>query len=105
MSNPTPNFFESLGKPIKDEYGRSVGTVASFVVRPNGQVTEIFVEHGDGEIARYSSEQVKVNENEVTLFLHKAESRLSMQRNPADLAKRPSPKKLAGKEEDTHRTV
>lgn len=68
MSNPPSNFFDSLGKPIKDEYGRSVGTVASFVVRPNGQVTEIFVEHGDGEIARYSSEQVKVNENEVTLF-------------------------------------
>jgi hypothetical protein len=67
MSNPTSNFFESLGKPIKDEYGRSVGTVASFAVRPNGQVNEIFVEHGDGEISRYASEQIKINENGVTL--------------------------------------
>jgi hypothetical protein len=67
MSNPTSNFFESLGKPIKDEYGRSVGTVASFAVRPNGQVNEIFVEHGDGEIARYASEQIKINENGATL--------------------------------------
>ena len=68
MSIPTPNFFESLGKPIKDEYGRSIGTVASFAVRPNGQVDEIFVDRGDGEIARYSSEQIKSNENGATLF-------------------------------------
>jgi hypothetical protein len=68
MSNPTSNFFESLGKPIKDEYGRNVGTIASFMVRPSGQITEIFVEHGDSEITRYPSEQVKVSENGVTLF-------------------------------------
>jgi hypothetical protein len=68
MSNPTSNFFESLGKPIKDEYGRNVGTIASFMVRTNGQITEIFVEHGDGEITRYPSEQIKVNENGATLF-------------------------------------
>jgi hypothetical protein len=68
MSIPTPNFFESLGKPIKDEYGRPIGTVASFAVRPNGQVDEIFVDRGDGEIARYSSEQIKINENGATLF-------------------------------------
>jgi hypothetical protein len=68
MSNPTSNFFESLGKPIKDEYGRNVGTIASFIVRPNGQVTDIFVELGDGEITRYPSEQVRINENGVTLF-------------------------------------
>jgi hypothetical protein len=68
MSNPPSNFFESLGKPIKDEYGRNVGTIASFIVRPNGQITDIFVEHGNGEIARYPSEQVKVNEAGATLF-------------------------------------
>jgi hypothetical protein len=68
MSNPTSNFFESLGKPIKDEYGRNVGTIASFIARPNGQITDIFIEHGDGEITRYPSEQIKVNENGATLF-------------------------------------
>jgi len=68
MSIPTSNFFESLGKPIKDEYGRAVGTVASFAVRPNGQIDEIFVDHGDGEIARYPSEQIKINETGATLF-------------------------------------
>ena len=68
MSIPTSNFFESLGKPIKDEYGRSIGTIASFVVRPNGQVNEIFVDHGDGEIARYAIEQIRINENGATLF-------------------------------------
>lgn len=68
MSNPTSNFFESLGKPVKDEYGRTVGTIASFMVRPNGQITDIFMEHGDGEITRYPSEQIRINENGVTLF-------------------------------------
>jgi hypothetical protein len=68
MSIPTSNFFESLGKPIKDEYGRSIGTIASFAVRPNGQINEIFVDHGDGEIARYATEQIRINENGATLF-------------------------------------
>lgn len=68
MSNPTSNFFESLGKPVKDEYGRTVGTIASFMVRPNGQITDIFMEHGDGEITRYPTEQIRINENGVTLF-------------------------------------
>jgi len=68
MSNPTSNFFESLGKPIRDEYGRNVGTIASFIVRPNGQITDIFVEHGDGETTRYPIEQVKVQDNGATLF-------------------------------------
>ena len=68
MSNPTSNFFESLGKPIRDEYGRTIGAIASFIARPNGQITDIFVEHGDGEIARYPSEQVKANENGAILF-------------------------------------
>jgi len=68
MSIPTSNFFESLGKPIKDEYGRPIGTVASFAVRPNGQIEEMFVDRGDGEIARYSSEQIKISESGATLF-------------------------------------
>lgn len=68
MSIPTSNFFESLGRPIKDEYGRSIGTIASFAVRPNGQINEIFVDHGDGEIARYAIEQIRINENGATLF-------------------------------------
>jgi hypothetical protein len=68
MSIPTPNFFESLGKPVKDEYGRSIGTIASFGVRPNGQINDIFVDHGDGEINRYATEQIRINENGATLF-------------------------------------
>jgi hypothetical protein len=68
MSIPTSNFFESLGKPMKDEYGRSIGAIASFVVRPNGQINEIFVDRGDGEIARYAIEQVRINENGAILF-------------------------------------
>jgi chromosome segregation ATPase len=68
MAYPTSHLFESLGKPIKDTYGRSIGKVASFVVTPNGHINEIFVEHGDNEIFRYTSEQIRIDEKGITLF-------------------------------------
>jgi len=68
MTYPTSPLFESLSKPIRDAYGRTIGTVASFVVSPNGVVTELFVERGDKEIFRYTSDQIKLDENGVTLL-------------------------------------
>lgn len=68
MSYPTSHLFESLGKPVKDTYGRSIGTVSSFVVSPNGHITEVFVERGDRETLRYISDQINVDENGVTLY-------------------------------------
>jgi len=68
MTYPTSPLFESLSKPIKDAYGRTIGTVASFVVSPNDVITELFVEHGDKEIFRYTSDQIKLDENGVTLL-------------------------------------
>lgn len=65
---PTSNLFLYIGKPIKDEYGREVGKIASFAVNPNGRVSAVFVEHGDGEFQRYQSEQVKVDGQEVVLL-------------------------------------
>jgi len=65
---PTSNLFLYIGKPVKDEYGRQVGKIASFAVSPNGRVNGVFVEHGDGEFLRYSSEQVKVDGEEITLL-------------------------------------
>lgn len=67
-ARPTSNLFLYIGKPIKDEYGRQVGKVASFAVNPNGRVNGIFVEHGDGEFQRYSNDQIKVDGEEVTLL-------------------------------------
>jgi len=66
MSKPS-NFFLYIGKPVKDEYGRQVGKIASFAVNPNGRVSGVFVEHGDGEFLRYPSEQFNVDGEDVTL--------------------------------------
>jgi len=66
MSKPS-NFFLYIGKPVKDEYGRQVGRIASFAVSPNGRVSGVFVEHGDGEFLRYPSEQFNVDGENITL--------------------------------------
>jgi len=67
MSKPS-NFFLYIGKPVKDEYGRQVGKIASFAVSPNGRVSGVFVEHGDGEFLRYPSEQFNVDGEDITLL-------------------------------------
>lgn len=66
-TRPTSNLFLYIGKPVRDEYGRQVGKIASFSVSPNGRLNGVFVEHGDGEFIRYLSEQFKVEGEEITL--------------------------------------
>jgi hypothetical protein len=66
-ARPTSNLFLYIGKPVKDEYGRQVGKIASFAVTPNGKVNGVFVEHGDGEFLRYQSDQFKMEDEEITL--------------------------------------
>jgi len=66
-ARPTSNLFLYVGKPVRDEYGRQVGKIASFAVTPNGRVNGVFVEHGDGEFLRYSSDQFKMEGDEITL--------------------------------------
>ncbi len=68
MSEPTTNLFPYLGKSVKDEYGRVVGTMASFLVTPGGRVNAVFIEHGDGRIKQYSSDQVKTEREEIVLY-------------------------------------
>ena len=68
MSEPTTNLFPYLGKPVRDEYGRIIGTMASFLVTPGGHVNAVFIEHGDGRIKQYSSDQVKTEKEEVVLY-------------------------------------
>ena len=68
MSESTPNLFTYLGKPVKDEYGHIIGTMASFLVTPGGRINGVFIEHGDGRITRYSSDQIKTENDEAVLF-------------------------------------
>lgn len=68
MSESTSHLFTYLGKPVKDEYGHIIGTMASFQVTPGGRVDGVYIEHGDGQIKQYSSDQIKTENDEVVLF-------------------------------------
>jgi hypothetical protein len=68
MAESPPNLFTYLGKPVKNEYGNIIGTMASFLVSPGGRIDGIFIEHGDGRILQYSSDQIKAENEEVVLF-------------------------------------
>lgn len=63
-----PNLFLSLGKPVKDEYGRVIGKVASFAVTPSGKFDAVFVEQGDGKFKKHSVEHLKTEGSDITLL-------------------------------------
>jgi len=62
-----PNLFLSIGKQIKDEYGRVVGKVASFALTPSGKFDAAFIEQGDGKFLKLSTENLRFNGADVTL--------------------------------------
>ncbi len=53
---------------MKDEYGRSIGRIVSFAVNPTGRVTSVFLKHEDGEFRKYSSEQFRVDGDNIVLL-------------------------------------
>jgi hypothetical protein len=65
MSNNS-NLFLSIGKPIKDEYGRIVGKVASFALTPSGKFDGVYIESNDGKFLKQSMEHLEFNGAEVT---------------------------------------
>ena len=66
MSNS--NLFLCIGKPIKNEYGRVIGKVASFALTPSGKFDAVFVEFGDGQFTKQPMETLKFNGAEVTVI-------------------------------------
>ena len=64
MSNS--NLFLYIGKPIKNEYGRVIGKVASFALTPSGVFDAVFLEFGDGQFTKHPIENVRFNGAEVT---------------------------------------
>ena len=62
------NPFLFVGRPVMDEHGRLIGRIASFMVSPHGQVNGVFIEHGDGEFFRYSTNQLKISADGITLL-------------------------------------
>ncbi|MCD6243098.1 CdvA-like protein [Candidatus Bathyarchaeota archaeon] len=69
MTEEIPQVFFSLGKQVKDEYGRPIGKIASFQLNPHGQVDGIFIQHGDGEFKRYPAEQLKFDRSDTVILL------------------------------------
>ena len=64
MSNS--NLFLYIGKPIKNEYGRIIGKVASFSLTPSGKFDAVFVEFGDGQFTKQPMESLRFIGAEVT---------------------------------------
>jgi len=63
-----PSLFLSVGKQVKDEYGRPIGRIASFAVTPNGIFDSVFVERGDGKFQKHPVEQLRLDGEEITLL-------------------------------------
>jgi len=61
-----PNLFLSIGKPVKDEYGRSVGRIVSFALTPSGKFDSAYIELSDGKFQKQPMEHLTFNGAEVT---------------------------------------
>jgi hypothetical protein len=64
----TPNLFLSIGKQVKDEYGRVIGKIASFALTPRGRFEDVFIERGDGKFSKHSVDYLKIDGSEITLL-------------------------------------
>ena len=64
----SPNLFLSVGKQVKDEYGCTIGRVASFAVTPSGKFDTVFIEQGNGEFVQHSVEHLRFDGTETTLI-------------------------------------
>jgi hypothetical protein len=62
------SFFISIGKHVKDEYGRTIGQVTSFAVNPNGRVNSAYIKQGDGRLGKFPAESLKVDGSEIILL-------------------------------------
>jgi hypothetical protein len=64
----TPNLFLNVGRQVKDEYGRTVGKIASFSVAPSGKFDAVFIEQGDGKFLKHSTENLRLDGSDLTLL-------------------------------------
>lgn len=68
MSQTSSNLFLSIGKHVKDEYGRSVGRIISFATTPSGKFDAVFLELSDGRFIKHPIEALLFNGAEITLL-------------------------------------
>lgn len=77
MSQTLSNLFLSIGKPVKDEYGRSVGKIICFATSPSGKFEAAFIEQSDGRFTKQPMEYLVFNGVDVT-FLSKIKTRAAV---------------------------
>lgn len=63
-----PNLFLSIGKPVKDEYGRTIGIIASFALTPKGKFDAAFIEFNDGKFSKEPMERLKFDDVDITFI-------------------------------------
>ncbi|MCW4010317.1 MAG: CdvA-like protein [Candidatus Bathyarchaeota archaeon] len=68
MSQPLSNLFLSIGRPVRDEYGRLVGRIISFATSPSGKFEAAFIEQSDGRFSKQPMEFLVFNGADVTLI-------------------------------------
>ncbi len=74
MSQPPSNLFLSIGRPVKDEYGRSVGKIICFSTAASGKIEAAFIEQSDGRFTKQPMEYLVFNGADVT-FMSKIKTR------------------------------
>lgn len=62
-----PNLFLSVGKEIKDEYGREIGKIASFALTPSGKFDAVFIEQTGGKFVKLPTEHLQFDGTNVTM--------------------------------------
>ena len=99
------NLFLSIGKPIKNEYGKIVGKVASFALTPNGKFDAVYIEFGDGQFAKHPMESLRFNGADIT-FITKIKSQAASFCDQIPLIwQRCGPKISTGQQENSSRNL
>ncbi len=65
-SSSNPSLF--IGKPVKDEYGRQIGRIASLAISPKGRINGVFVQHEDGEFSKYPNDQIRISGDDIVFL-------------------------------------
>jgi len=64
MDLKTPTSSSILGRLVRDEYGRLIGRVVSFLIGSEGEIKSVIIEH-DGTFTQYPINQIKVEDDDV----------------------------------------
>ncbi|MFB0501091.1 MAG: CdvA-like protein [Candidatus Bathyarchaeia archaeon] len=65
-SSSNPSLF--IGKPVKDEYGRQIGRIASLAISPKGRINGVFVQHEDGGFSKYPNDQIRISGDDIVFL-------------------------------------